>query len=111
MSKQLELKSAPKVNHSDFMTITGEKFKCSLCQRKIDQIIHYRCVMCPDYLLCEGCEVNIYHKHPLLKIKSDAQSLAKCFYLGLEDLPAMQMARNAEKSKLLNLKLTQYLQD
>jgi hypothetical protein len=55
--------------------------------------------MCHDYLLCEACEGKIYHKHPLLKIKTDSQSLNKVLYIGIEDLPMVAMKKDIEKTR------------
>ena len=87
------------VNKNDFMTITKEKAQCTCCLKKLIRHIHYKCVMCQDYLLCEACEDKIYHKHPLLKIKTDSQSLNKVLYIGIEDLPMVAMKRNLEKTR------------
>ena len=87
------------VNKNEFMTITKEKAQCTCCLKKIHYVIHYRCIMCNNYLLCEDCEIEIYHKHPLLKIKTDSQSLNKVLYIGIEDLPMVAMKEDVDKTK------------
>lgn len=87
------------------MVMTEMSSYCNVCLKKILFNVHFRCVKCNNYLLCPKCEKKINHKHPLLKIKSNAQSLSKILYIGIEDLPAHEMKKDLKKTEILNQKL------
>lgn len=41
--------------------------------------IRYKCVVCPDFDLCERCESKTSHDHPFLKIKKLKHTPMKIF--------------------------------
>jgi len=42
---------------------------CDGCQVSPITGIRYKCSVCPDFDLCERCEAEKPHSHPLLKIR------------------------------------------
>ena len=35
---------------------------CQGCDKILVDVLHYKCVVCPNYLLCRGCRVTRLHK-------------------------------------------------
>jgi hypothetical protein len=42
---------------------------CDGCQTHPIQGIRYKCSVCPDFDMCEKCEAETGHQHPMLKIR------------------------------------------
>lgn len=52
---------------------------CDECQASPIVGIRYKCVVCPDFDVCEKCEAKSTHAHPFLKIKHLHQTPIKIF--------------------------------
>ncbi len=42
---------------------------CSICGTNPIKDVMYQCVTCPKCFLCDRCEANFAHEHPLLKVR------------------------------------------
>lgn len=49
--------------------IVHSRVTCDECGTNPIVGIRYKCVVCPDFDLCEKCESKSIHDHPFLKIK------------------------------------------
>ena len=60
---------------------------CDVCGTNPIQGIRYKCSVCPDFDLCEKCEAQKGHTHPLLKIRkaTHAPAFIRCSYTQEEE--------------------------
>jgi len=60
---------------------------CDGCQIKPIVGWRYKCSVCEDFDYCETCESSIEHKHPLLKIRNEAQHPVAITVILKDDAP------------------------
>ena len=68
LSNAKQICSAPKVVH--------QGAACNGCKSYPIVGIRYKCSVCPDLDLCEGCEAKTNHSHPFLKVKDPKYQLS-----------------------------------
>lgn len=67
------LKSARFEDHVRASQLSSMEFKgfiCISCKEQTESSDRYTCVLCSDFNICEKCEINNSHIHPLLKFKN-----------------------------------------
>jgi len=58
--------------------VEHEGFECDGCEVNPIKGVRFKCSVCPDYDLCEGCEAKGLHaEHPMLKIRDPSMAPAK----------------------------------
>ncbi len=50
---------------------------CTVCGKSPIQPVIYKCVICPKLYLCEACEHDSVHEHPLMKVRLPAGAKQK----------------------------------
>ena len=50
--------------------IVHKNARCDSCKVNPIKGIRYKCNVCPSYNLCEACEINQGHDHPMLKLRN-----------------------------------------
>lgn len=66
------------------------EIECDECEVNPLKGIRFKCSVCPDYDLCEGCEAKgIHPEHPMLKIRDPAHAPEKimCQYANIAAHP------------------------
>jgi hypothetical protein len=70
--------------------VEHEAVECDACEVNPIKGVRFKCSVCPDYDLCEGCEAKGVHpEHPMLKIRDPSMAPSKimCQYQNISQHP------------------------
>jgi hypothetical protein len=92
------LKSSSESSHKHIVETTHRNIICDHCTTADFQGRRYKCLVCPDFDLCESCEQSTEHKHPMVRMVDSTDQNRKLNWMfdKLTAKPWMKKAFNIE---------------
>lgn len=92
------LKSSSDSSHKHIVDTTHQNITCDHCSQSNFQGRRYKCLVCPDFDLCESCEHSNEHKHPMVRLVDSTHQNRKLNWIfeKMTAKPWMKKAFNIE---------------